>query len=198
MAAVRIAIIIIIIIGDLILSAVSEECKPAHPALVIDTMVRFVRPCEYDVLLNDITEDDLHLIAEMDGMSYLGMSPITMPEFPVDGTIIGGHKRFMVNLLVRRRRAREYRNVVFMVDTGSPYTFLSRSAMEAVTGSGADNLPAALKLEIHGNQSMVCYMSPPDKHFADINLLGTDFLELNGAQIHVDWAQRTFLLDSKN
>jgi hypothetical protein len=186
----------LVVVGCLIITTASAQCQRANPALVIDT-VRFVRPCQYDVLLNDITEDELRLIAQMDGVSYLGPSN-TVPEFPVEGTIVGGNKRFMVNLLVRRRRASEYMNVVFMVDTGSPYTFLSRSAMEAVTGPGADNLPAALRLEIHGNQSMVCYMSPPDKHFADINLLGTDFLELNGAQIHVDWAQRTFLLDFKN
>ena len=159
---------------------------------VIDAF-KFTRPYDFDVLLNDIHESDLHLIAQLDGVSYLNVSAETVPHFPVEGMIMGGHKRLMVNLLVRLRKANHYRNIVFMMDTGSPYTFLSYSAMEALVGS-AHNIPAALRLEIHGTQSMVCYMSPEDKHFADINLLGTDFLEMKGIQMQMDWRQRTFQL----
>jgi hypothetical protein len=49
-------------------------------------------------------------------------------------------------------------------------------------------------LDVHGARSMVCYLSPRDKHFADINLLGTDFLETHRAQLRMDWAQKTFQL----
>ena len=167
----------------------------AYSSVLVIDAVKFTRPYEYDVLLNDIHESDLHLIAQMDGVAYLNTSSDTTPLFPVEGVIIGGHKRLMVNLLVRLRKTyHHYRNIVFMVDTGSPYTFLSHIALEALIGSDSRNIPAAVRLEIHGTQSMVCYMSPRDKHFADINLLGTDFLEMKGIQMQMDWKQKTFQL----
>ena len=154
--------------------------------------VGHVRPLEFDVLLSDINEADLYMIAEMQGGKYLNVSN-GVPIFPVEGLVMGLNRRYMVNLLVRRRYAHSFKNVVFMVDTGSPYTFLSKSAMEAMVGLGG-NVPAMLRVEIHGDQSMVCYLSPSDKSFADVNLLGMDFLEMKGAQIVTDWPQKSFVL----
>ena len=158
--------------------------------LVIDS-VKFLRPDDFDVLLTDIAESDLHLMAQLEGVGYLNVSNAE-PSFPVEGLIMGAHRRFMVNLLVRRRAmADSYRNVIFMVDTGSPYTFLSTAAMAAIAGPDK-NVLSMMRLEIHGNQSIVCYLSPPNKHFAEINLLGMDFLEMKRAQLNVDWVQKTF------
>ena len=168
-------------------------CVCASP-LVIDP-VKFLRPDDFDVVLTDMAESDLHLMAELEGVGYLNVSK-QEPVFPVLGLIMGAHRRLMVNLLVRRRAVpeHEYRNVVFMVDTGSPYTFLSRAAMSALVGPGK-NVPRMMRLEIHGNpQSLVCYLSPPDKHFAEINLLGMDWLEMMRVQLDVDWLQKTFLV----
>jgi len=144
----------------------------------------------------DMTESDLHLMAELEGVGYLNVSSAE-PVFPVEGLIMGAHRRFMINLLVRRRAVpvHEYRNVVFMVDTGSPYTFLSSAAMSAMVGAG-NNVPSMIRLEIHGNQSLVCYLSAQDKHFAEINLLGMDWLEMKRAQLEVDWLQKSFVMKS--
>ena len=160
-------------------------------SLVIDS-VKFLRPDDFDVLLTDMAESDLHLMAQLEGVGYLNVSR-TQPSFPVEGLIMGAHRRFMVNLLVRRRATVDFRNVIFMIDTGSPYTFLSTAAMSAMVGPDK-NVPHMMRLEIHGNQSIVCYLSPPDKHFADINLLGMDFLEMRRVQFDVDWQQKTFLI----
>ena len=144
----------------------------------------------------DMTESDLHLMAELEGVGYLNVSSAE-PVFPVLGLIMGAHGRLMVNLLVRRRAVpeHEYRNVVFMVDTGSPYTFLSRAAMTALVGPDK-NVPSMMRLEIHGDQSLVCHLSPPDKHFAEINLLGMDWLEMKRMQLEVDWLQKSFVMKS--
>ena len=158
---------------------------------VVDS-VRFLRPADFDVLLTDITESDLYLMAGMEGSGYLNVSR-SEPAFPAGGLIMGAHRRLMINLLVRRRLTWEYRNVVFMVDTGSPYTFLSAAAMSAMVGPG-ENVPSMLRLEIHGRESMVCYLSPQHKHFADINLLGMDYLEMKRAQLEVDWTEKLFLM----
>ena len=164
--------------------------------LVIDS-VKFLRPDDFDVLLTDMAESDLHLMAQLEGVGYLNISKVE-PSFPVEGLIMGAHRRFMINLLVRRRAVidSDYRNVIFMVDTGSPYTFLSATAMSAIAGAGK-NVPSMMRLEIHGNQSIVCYLSPPNKHFADINLLGMDFLEMKRVQLDVDWPQKTFQMNSE-
>ena len=159
--------------------------------LVIDS-VKFLRPDDFDVLLTDMAESDLHLMAQLEGVGYLNISS-AKPSFPAEGLIMGAHRRFMVNLLVRRRTGSDYRNVIFMVDTGSPYTFLSAAAMSAMVGP-EKNVPAMMRLDIHGDQSIVCYLSPPDKHFAEINLLGMDFLETKRVQLDVDWQQKSFLM----
>ena len=151
--------------------------------------------CSYPLVIDsDITESDLHLMAELEGVGYLNVSSAE-PEFPVLGLIMGAHRLLMVNLLVRRRAVpeHEYRNVVFMVDTGSPYTFLSRAAMSALAGP-VKNVPRMMRLEIHGVQALVCYLSPPGCRFAGINLLGMDWLEMMRAQLDVDWPQKTFLV----
>jgi len=163
-------------------------------SLVIDS-VKFLRPDDFDVLLTDIAESDLHLMAQLEGVGYLNISS-AVPSFPAEGLIMGAHRRFMVNLLVRRRAEPDYRNVIFMVDTGSPYTFLSAAAMSALVGPGK-NAPSMMRLEVHGDQSIVCYLSPPDKHFAEINLLGMDFLEMKRVQLDVDWRQKSFVMKSE-
>jgi hypothetical protein len=104
----------------------------------------------------------------------------------------------MVNLLARRKNTKMYRNVLFMVDTGSPYTFLSKTAMEAMIGNNAANIPSIMKLEIHGENAIICHLSPPEKHFADVNLLGMDFLEMKGANLITNWQHKTFLLHDIN
>jgi len=163
--------------------------------MVLDD-VKFMRPSDFDALLNDINETDLFLIAEMEGVPYLNISTL-QPIFPVEGMVMGTNRRYMVNLLVRRKNTKQYKNVVFMVNTGSPYTFLSKTAMEAMVGPNT-NIPSILKLEIQGEHSIISYLSPPDKHFADVNLLGMDFLEMKGANIITDWSQKTFVLHDFN
>ncbi len=92
--------------------------------------------------------------------------------------------------------------IFFIMDSGSPYTFLSKSAISALVGDNDDNNgsnknnnnePLMLKVEIHGDRSLICYLSTPDVHFANhVNVLGMDFLEMKGAQVVTDWKQRTF------
>ena len=174
----------------------AEALPHSSSTFVVDTF-KFLKPSEFDVLLNDINETDLYLIGEMEGTPYLNLSTL-LPVFPVEGMVMGMNKRYMVNLLARRKNTQYFKNIVFMVDTGSPYTFISKTAIEAMVGSNV-NLPSIIKLEIQGEVSMTCYLPPPDKHFAEVNLLGMDFLEMKGAQIVTDWSQKTFVLhDSKS
>ena len=164
-------------------------------ALVVDT-AKFLKPSDFDVVLNDINETDLYLIGEMEGVLYLNVST-SQPIFPVERIVMGMNRRYMVNLLARRKNTQHFRNVFFMVDTGSPYTFISKTTMEAMVRPDS-SIPSMIKLEIQGETSMICYLSPPDKHFADVNLLGMDFLEMKGAHLITDWPQKTFVLHDSN
>jgi hypothetical protein len=179
----------------LLQGAYGENRLDASSTLVVDT-VKFLKPSDFDVLLNDINEIDLYLIGEMEGAQYLNVSTL-QPVFPVEGMVMGMNKRYMVNLLARRKNTQHFRNVIFMVDTGSPYTFISKSTMEAMVGPDL-NVPSIIKLEIQGETSMICYLSPPDKHFVDVNLLGMDFLEMKGAHLITDWPKKTFVLHDSN
>jgi hypothetical protein len=159
--------------------------------------VKFLKPFDFDVLLSDINEGDLYLIAEMEGAPYLNISSTQKPIFPVEGLVMGMNRRYMINLSVRRKNTKHFKNVVFMVDTGSPYTFLSLTAMKAMVGPG-ENIPSIMKLEIQGKASVICYLSPSDKHFADVNLLGMDFLEMSRSNLITDWQKKTFVMYDSN
>ena len=185
----------VLILLFLLKGAYGENTVDVSSTLVVDT-VKFLKPSDFDVLLNDINEADLYLVGEMEGAYYLNVSTL-QPVFPVEGMVMGMNKRLMVNLLARRKNTQHFRNVIFVVDTGSPYTFISKSTMNAMVGPDS-NVPSIIKLEIQGETSMICYLSQPDKHFADVNLLGMDFLEMKGAHLLTDWSQKKFLIHDSN
>ena len=54
----------------LLQGAYGENRLDASSTLVVDT-VKFLKPSDFDVLLNDINEIDLYLIGEMEGAQYL-------------------------------------------------------------------------------------------------------------------------------
>ena len=143
--------------------------------------VRLLRNSNFNV----ITEDELRAISEMQGTPYLNISAAT-PAFPVEGVVLAN--RYMINLLVRKKSVTEnpYRNVMFMIDTSSPYTFLSNSTMGAMIDT-EEKIPDYLNIEIQGKLSMICYLS-------DVNLLGMDFMRKYDTQIITNWAQNTFTL----
>ena len=78
--------------------------------------------------------------------------------------------------------------VFFLHDTGSPYTYLSPSTMEALGFS--DNLPTSATVYIHGRPHEVT-PSPQDKHFADLNLLGGDYLYKVNATVELNYDMLT-------
>ncbi len=181
----------LILLFILLQGAYVENRLYSSSTLVVDT-VKFLKPSDFDVSLNDINEADLYLLGEMEGAQYLNVSMLR-PVFPVQGMVMGINRRYMVNLLARRKNSQHFRNVIFMVDTGSPYTFISKTTMEAMVGPNS-NVTSIIKLEVQGETSMICYLSPPEKHFAHVNLLGMDFLEMKGAHLITDWPQKTFIL----
>lgn len=85
----------------------------------------------------------------------------------------------MVNLACRRRGTNTSGiNVIFLIDTGSQPSYLSAKSMEALIANTGSYLPQQLPFMIHSKKALVCHLSPHYKHFADVNVLGIDFLAL--------------------
>lgn len=151
----------------------------------------YIEPSLQDMLFTDITAEELLKIAERLGVDYLGPAPTFPMSFPVEGEIYGPNKRLMVNLSCRRRRTNiQAINVIFLIDTGSPASYLSAKAMEALIGNPGSHLPQQLPVMIHTKKVIECHLSPHDKHFADVNVLGADFLVENGLTLKANYSNK--------
>jgi hypothetical protein len=155
----------------------------------------YIKPSLQDLLLTDIDSKELRIIAAAMELEYLG--PASFPgSFPVEGTIWAPNHRLMVNLACRHRTKSDSptRNIIFLVDTGSPVTYLCQEAMESLIGKDS-NLPETLFVEIHTDEAIQTHISPKDSHFADVNVLGMDFLYENRVFPAPNWTKKTFSLD---
>ena len=143
--------------------------------------IGYIDPCMQDMLFTDITQEELSNIANILGITYLSIATIFPGSFPVTGQIYGSNKRAMVNLICKARDNSSLAiNVIFLIDTGSPASYLSEKAMLALVGKPGSNVVRQLPVMIHSTSVIQCHLSPPDKHFADVNVLGADFLFANG------------------
>jgi hypothetical protein len=148
--------------------------------------------------MTDIDAKAMRVIATAMELEYLGPAePASFPgSFPVDGLIWTPNNRLMDNLACRRQTKSDdgpTRNVIFLVNTGSPYTYLCQEAIKSLIGS--DNLPQTLFIKIHSEQVIQTYISPKKNgHFADVNVLRMDFLAKNKANPRLNFFKQTFTL----
>lgn len=155
----------------------------------------YIDPYSQDFLLTDMTAERLLSVAETLEVVYLGPAAIFPGSFPVDGEICGYNKRLMVNLACSRRGATTSAiNIIFLIDTSSPATYLSAKAMEALIGNTESHFPAQLLVMIHSKRVIECYLSPRNKHFANVNVLGADFLGENGLTLKANYNSNIFTL----
>ena len=88
----------------------------------------------------------------------------------------------MVSLVVLRQSTGEAVHVIFLVVTGSAYTYLSHAVYTAL--GYVDSIPKAAELNVHG-VAVTVSPSPIDSHFADVNVLGQDFFRDGGVDLVV-------------
>jgi hypothetical protein len=109
-------------------------------------------PTEYDVLLTDITHGKLEsTIAEELGIPYLSKATEADAKEVVqvaEGYIYGLHKRTIVPFVVANEK--EARWVFFIVNSGSPWTYLSAQASIARTALLVKVLIGNLGKQTHG------------------------------------------------
>ena len=118
-----------------------------------------------DLMLSDVTEEVLTAdVASMLGVTHLTAVNADDVVWPVRALLYGVFSRVMVSLVVTAPRASGEAarsvNVIFLLDTGSPYTFISQSTYEALGYS--ESLPTAAQLRVHGaNITVKPSHSPP-------------------------------------
>jgi hypothetical protein len=142
-----------------------------------------------DFLLTDITANELLTIAaDIIKVDYLG--PAT--EFPCSFPTL------MISLsCLKEGNDSKPINVIFLINTSSPNTFLCDKAMEALGGKPGCNRRQTMDVMIHSEKSIVCYLSPHDKHFSNVNVLGMDFLSKNLLSLSMDYKRKSFQLTVK-
>ena len=149
----------------------------------------YIEPSLQDMLLTDITAEELLKIAERLGVDYLGPAAEFPCSFPKSGKIHGNNKRLMVSLsCCRKKENSKPINIIFLIDTSSPNTFLSDKAMEALAGKPGCNIGSTMDVSIQSLKNIECHISPHDKHFADVNVLGADFLVKNGLTLKANYS----------
>jgi hypothetical protein len=134
----------------------------------LDSAVPVLPPNAYDVLITDITSEDLNRIAyELQSIALTETT--TNPIFPVHGIIYGPNHRIFVPLVVSKRS--KTINVNFLFDCGSPNTYLRSETLSAL--GFKDSIPIDTIVAIHGTAITVY---PATNHFENVDLLGQDYL----------------------
>ena len=142
-----------------------------------------------DLMLSDVTEEVLRAdIASMLGVTHLAPASADDVVWPVRALLYGVFGRAMVSLVVSAAarapgKAARSVNVIFVVDTGSPYTFMPQSTFAALGYN--DALPQSASLRVHGVNMTVL---PSRSHFKDVNVLGTDFFVRARCSLMLDYA----------
>ncbi|RKP16182.1 hypothetical protein ROZALSC1DRAFT_17914, partial [Rozella allomycis CSF55] len=131
----------------------------------------YIKPNMQDFLFTDVSMDKLkNDISQALEVQYL--SSAAFPStFPVEGSVLGGNHRSMINLACRRRSKTDAPavNIIFLVDTGSHVTYLSKDAMEALIGKKSVTLPRSIHVLIQQREIAVeCHWSPEKSYFADV------------------------------
>jgi len=84
-------------------------------------------PSSIEILLPDIRLEDVHnKIPEMLHTIYLGDEGTNHVQDQLKCISFGPFSRIMTNLIVARKEDGVAKNVIFLVDSGCPYTFLSK------------------------------------------------------------------------
>lgn len=142
-----------------------------------------IPPEEQDLLLSDVKEINLKKeIAYALGKDFLS-EPEEDPVWPVEGILFGHNFRAFVNMQVKVKK--KSLNVFFLIDTGSPHTYLSNTTIKEL--GIVDSVPESFKATVHGIVMPTVHLSPLNSHYSDINIIGTDFLSRKSFRLEIDY-----------
>lgn len=147
-------------------------------------------PTEFDVLVTDVHSKDLHHDISI-RLNKLYLSDIIDDKIDnTEGIIWGPHNCVFVAMVVRIGNKKKY--VHFLVDTGSPSTYISQ---EVLTSFGKMLLNPSNPLSVHINgKPLLVIQSPEKSHYEDMNILGTSYMKTFNCILNVNFASEKVTL----
>jgi hypothetical protein len=131
----------------------------------------YIRPEEYDVYIADVTESDLNNdISNQMNIKYLSEAK-NEEIWPLNGIFYGINRRCIVCCSVKRKNMEKAINVFFILDTGSPYTYLTANVIDKL---GLSYVPKSFPCLINNKWTDVAISH---SNFENVNLLGANFLD---------------------
>lgn len=142
--------------------------------LMMNTNFEVVNIKEFDILLTDIKSETIREI-EIDGVKHL--SEVTggdgiLNDSVLNGVTFGDYSRVLVKAVLSAKG--KSLNAIMLVDTGSPYTFLTGETFEALQVNLEDQPDDQAFVLVNGQRTKA-HLSKA--HFEDVNVLGTNFLD---------------------
>ncbi|RHZ77583.1 hypothetical protein Glove_174g132 [Diversispora epigaea] len=150
---------------------------------IIDEIDSILYPVQmFDLLLPDVHSKEIHEeISKKLNIKYLSNSLHTEVKY-VRGIIFGPYFRIFISLPVQIKQ--EVKNVHFLIDTGSPTTFICEEVYESFKVTMLDS--SVYRVHIN-NIPILAQLPPINSHFTDVNLLGTEFLKIFDAKLTMDF-----------
>jgi predicted aspartyl protease len=143
----------------------------------------------FDVLLTDLNAEAIARV-EIDDVQHLSIATNGTPT-KLKGTTFGENARILVAAIVTRSSKQSQQqikavNVIMLVDTGSPYVFLTKMTWNSL-GVKVEDLPNdQAYVKINGVRVLAHVSS---HHFEDIDVLGATFLK--NCKMTVDYPEQT-------
>lgn len=156
--------------------------------LVMNTDYEVVNVHEFDILLTDIKGETIKGM-EIDGAKHLSEVESTerrdSSETPavLNGITYGDYSRVLVKAVLSAKG--KSLNAFVLVDTGSPYTFLTRETFRALQIDLEDQPDDQAFVLING-QRIKAHLSK--NHFEDVNVLGANFLDF--CEVSIDYPKK--------
>jgi hypothetical protein len=171
----------------------TSRAKTVAARMVMDNP-HFIDPNRIDIILTDLTSEDLR--KELDSMIEDKKCFTLMDDGPdveilatAKGMMLGSYHRLLVARPVTVLS--KTMMVPFLIDTASPYTYLSRDAIDRY---GAKLPPGDFMADING-VGIATAVSPPNSHFSDFCLLGADYLFLSSSKLTCLYGSDVILLE---
>jgi predicted aspartyl protease len=170
-----------------ILLFTSTTTRMTTAVLMMNTNFEVVDIKEFDILLTDIKGETIRRI-EIDGAKHLSEVVTSDSHSSVlNGVTFGDYSRVLVKAVLTAKG--KSLNAIMLVDTGSPYTFLTSETFKALQVNLEDQ-PEDQAFVLVNGQRTKAHLSKA--HFEDVNVLGTNFLEF--CEVTINYPKRKALI----
>jgi hypothetical protein len=158
----------------------------------------------YDVLLSDVknerseNESGVVTLGEIAAdMGFENRMEVVGSEADVQspwyGIVRGNYSRCFIPCVIKFR-SRTIKTA-FLVDTSATCTYIGKPTWDKLLHGFEDLGHNTLRVTLNGETRQEVTLSPQNRRFADIDLIGTDFFDHLQARFRVDYKTKTCVLE---